>query len=159
MQKSANLGYLENKFKILKNEYFLEGIGVDTAEKEPDVEVWNNGYTCTSYVEPSGLVLLPWRRQQAGPPGLGRGARLSLPRLPRRGRAAAARLAVRRWAALAGLQIRTWVELKFWTFLNFRTFTVPWTFELLACLIPKMQQFSGECCILGKSRKMLINSM
>ena len=43
-----------------------------------------------------------------------------------------------------GLQIRIGVEFKFQTFLNFRTFTVPWTFELTACLIPKMQQLSEK---------------
>ena len=38
-----------------------------------------------------------------------------------------------------GLQTRIGVEFKFQTSLNFRTFTVPWTFELTACLISKMQ--------------------
>ena len=43
-----------------------------------------------------------------------------------------------------GLQIRIWVEFKTWTYLNCRTYTVRWTFELTACLIPKMQQFSEK---------------
>ena len=34
-----------------------------------------------------------------------------------------------------------WIS-NFLNFLNFRTYTVPWTFELTACLIPKVQQFS-----------------
>ena len=41
---------------MLKNEYLLAKIGVDTAENEPEVEVWSINYTCTSHVEPSVLV-------------------------------------------------------------------------------------------------------
>ena len=41
-----------------------------------------------------------------------------------------------------GLQIRIGLEFEFRNYLNCRTYTVPWTFELTACLIPKMQQFS-----------------
>ena len=38
--------------KMLQNEYLLAKIGVDTAENEPDVEVWSISFTCTSCVEP-----------------------------------------------------------------------------------------------------------
>ena len=37
---------------ILKQYYLLAKIGVDTAENEPEVEVWSINYTCTTYVEP-----------------------------------------------------------------------------------------------------------
>ena len=38
--------------------YLLAKIGVDTAENEPEVEVWSLNYTCVSYVEPSYGVYL-----------------------------------------------------------------------------------------------------
>ena len=55
----------------------------------------------------------------------------------------------------AGLQMRIWIEFKYQTFLNFRTFTVPWTFELTACLIPKWSNFQ-KMLHLGESRKLLV---
>ena len=49
-----------------------------------------------------------------------------------------------------GLQIGVRVELKLRLSFNFRTFTVPWTFELTACLKnqQKMQQFLMKKLIL-----------
>ena len=46
---------------MLKNEYLLAKIGVDTAENEPEVEVWRINYTCPPYAEP--------RRTRAAPGG------------------------------------------------------------------------------------------
>ena len=45
---------LKNEFKLFLVTFYclLSKTGVDTAGSEPEVEVWNINYTCTSYVEP-----------------------------------------------------------------------------------------------------------
>ena len=60
--------------------------------------------------------------------------RFQLPKFPEK---------FRQSSSTSGLQIGLELNsnFKLSLFLNFRTYTVPWTFELTACLIPKMQQF------------------
>ena len=52
--------------KMLKDDYLLTKIGVDTAENEPEVEVWSINYTCTSYVEPRHRQSRLWAGTRAG---------------------------------------------------------------------------------------------
>ena len=49
MEKNSNLVDLEKCWKRI----FTAKIGVDTAENKPNVEVWSDGVTCTSYFKPS----------------------------------------------------------------------------------------------------------
>ena len=44
----------------------LAEIGVDTADNEPNVHVWCNAVTCTSYLQPRKGILWP---EQSSTPG------------------------------------------------------------------------------------------